>query len=144
MLNYDEARGIINYKMRRFLSWSIYAVSEDEDNYYFFYGADGEPHPDPDMPVFAVDKAKGKVKKLSIFNKDNFKALYAARVFYHREKRICYNVEERSAIRRKLTFPDSVVICPRCGEKLQWIKQGTCIYIQCSKKYCIYCSIRKW
>ncbi len=144
MLNVDEARKIIEFKMRRFLSWSVYAISEDDENYYFFYGADDECCPEASMPVFGVSKADGSINQLSITDMANFKKLFAARVFYNRKLNINYNVEERAAIRHKYKFPDDVVLCPRCGHKLQWIKQNTSIYVQCQRMYCIFCSIREW
>ncbi|MBE6678068.1 MAG: hypothetical protein E7597_04670 [Ruminococcaceae bacterium] len=144
MLNVDEARSIIQNKMRRFLDWSVYAISEDDENYYFFYGANDTNHPDYDMPVFAVCKSNGKVSQLIVSEKANFKILYEARVFYNRGLGIDLSVEERAAIRRKFNFPDAVVTCPRCGSNIQWIKQGTSVYVQCEKLYCIYCSIRTW
>lgn len=144
MLNYEEARSVIESKMKRFISWSIFAVSEDNDNYYFFYGADGEDHPEPNMPVFSVNKNTGTVSKLSITKKENFKVLFKARVFYHRGKNIFYTVEERAAIRRKYEHYDEVVLCPRCGAVLQCIKQNKSVFIQCSTMYCIYCSLREW
>ncbi len=144
MLNVEEATEIISNKMQRFLDWSIYSISEDDANYYFIYGATDKDTPDPDMPVFRVSKSDGGVSTMEICNRNNFAILYAARVFYNRRKNINYSVEERAAIRRKYNNPDAYVTCPRCGQKLVWIKQNTSLYVQCSTKYCIYCSIRKW
>lgn len=144
MLNVEEARAIIEYKMRRFVDWSVYAISEDEGNYYFFFGANDTNVPEAEMPVFCISKSNGKITQLIVTERANFKRLYAARVFYNRKLGIDLSVDERAAIRRKYSFPDAVVLCPRCGSKLLWIKENTSIYVQCEKMYCIYCSIRKW
>ena len=144
MLNIEEARSIIQHKMRRFLDWSIFSISEDDKNYYFFYGANDTDYPEAEMPVFAVSKLNGKVSQLLVTDRVNFKTLHEARVFYNRKRGIDLSVEERAAIRRKFKFPDEVVLCPSCGNKLQWIKQGTSIVVQCEKINCIYCSIRTW
>lgn len=144
MYNAEEARRKVEWKMRRYIDWTVHRISEDDNNYYFFFGVRDYNTLDPYFPVIRLNKCTGKVDALNIMKDDNFKVLCAARVFYHRTKGIDLSVEERAAIRRKHRNPDTLVLCPRCGKKLQYIREQNNIFVQCETMYCIYCSTREW
>lgn len=143
MLNAEEARAIAEKKMERFISWSVLAMSEDENYYYCFFGVKEEACFDPHLPVVRVNKANGKIKPLWIMEGDNFRTLCAARVFYNYMEGDHYTVEERAAIRQKFQHHSREVHCPRCGGVLVYMRIAVSEIVTC-QHMCIKCGVRKW
>lgn len=44
---------------------------------------------------------------------------------------------ERKAINNKIAYPDAIVFCPRCGEKLEYFPVGNAAEVKCPTKKCI-------
>lgn len=53
-----------------------------------------------------------------------------------------YNDKEIMALDRKEQIPSDDIICPRCGEKLQFREVGTSYEIKCPTKDCLKRTVR--
>ena len=53
-----------------------------------------------------------------------------------------YTETECRALDEKFEHPEHTVICPRCGEKLQYKKVGNSSEVKCTTDNCLYATIR--
>lgn len=50
---------------------------------------------------------------------------------------IKYNGKEIKAIEEKMNNPTAVVVCPRCGEKLQFNSYNSACEVKCKTENCL-------
>jgi len=53
-----------------------------------------------------------------------------------------YTNEEWAALRLKLDNPDREVLCPRCGNEIEYEEIGNSISVNCISENCIFGGIR--
>ena len=53
-----------------------------------------------------------------------------------------YTEIECNALDEKFEHPENTVLCPRCGEKLQYKKIGNSSEVKCPTNNCLYDAIR--
>lgn len=52
------------------------------------------------------------------------------------------NEKEWDAIEEKLSNPEKIVMCPRCGNELVYEKRGNSEVVECKTQKCIHGGIR--
>lgn len=56
-------------------------------------------------------------------------------MFFKKKKKL--KLPEIKAINCKLAFPEAIVICPKCGKKLEYFTVGNAAEVKCPTKHCI-------
>lgn len=53
-----------------------------------------------------------------------------------------YTDKELAVLNEKFKYPHKTVICPRCGQELQYRKIGNSCEVKCRTENCLYDAIR--